>query len=420
MKRAASAPTEALTRRTRIALAACALLCGSLAPASAVDFVSATNYVLATDSALTNETWIQAHAIQIDGKARDDLFLLSDFSGAAGAAPTIRLAGTLENDVWALGAIISQTGTVLDHARLFATKSITIGGPIGNNVIALSDTVRMDTNGVIGGAALFLAGTVMVEGRIHGNTRIRGKDVTLAGLFDGNVNVSAEDLVVMPGTRIDGNLTYALPQELVLDPGVHLGGKLLRAAPAPAAPALSGRTGLLVQLVLFAGAVLAGVLLIAIFPRYSVEAALSLEHSVWKCLLAGFIASALIPMAAVLLLFTLIGIPASLLALTGYALLLYLSKIVVALAVGRRLLHPTGRPGPTPVLPTLVLGLAVVYLAVNLPFPFGLVLWFALTLVGFGALVLGILERRIPVALSPLPLQDPPPLPRNAPAPPQA
>jgi hypothetical protein len=59
----------------------------------------------------------------------------------------------------------------------------------------------------------------------------------------------------------------------------------------------------------------------------------------------------------------------------------------------------------------------ILYAASSLPFPFGILFWFIMTLAGMGALVGAILDRRIPVMVSypQDPATKPPPLPGNFP-----
>jgi cytoskeletal protein CcmA (bactofilin family) len=400
-------------RTPRRLLSALLLGLAAAAPAAALDFVVTNRFVLAADEQADRDTWIQAATIRLDGTAADDLFLVS---GAAalpatnGPAAAIVLAGSAENDVWAMGASILITGTILDHARLLGYRTITLDGPVGNSLLAFSpDSIRLGPNARIGGGMSLWADTIVVEGQVHGPSLLRGRAITLTGAFEGPVQLEAQELTIMPGTRIAGDLHYTLPSDLVLPAGVEVGGQVVRVPAAPAPVSLLPHLGWTVQIGLFAGALLAGLMLLALFPLYTAQAVHALESAPWKCALAGFVTCALVPMLCVLLFFTVVGIPL-MLALGAFAAVLgYFAKVIVALLLGRRLLRAFGRADPLPAIPVLALGLALLYAVMNVPFPFDLVLWFLLTFVGLGALVLGILERRVPVIVkTPVP---PPPMP---------
>ena len=88
-----------------------------------------------------------------------------------------------------------------------------------------------------------------------------------------------------------------------------------------------------------------------------------------------------VPIMAVLVAFTLVGLPLSFIAIAAWLLSLYLAKIVVSVVVGRMLLSQSGS------LPwTLLAGLTIIIVAVNLPF-IGGIINLALTIVGLGLLV---------------------------------
>ena len=94
---------------------------------------------------------------------------------------------------------------------------------------------------------------------------------------------------------------------------------------------------------------------------------------------------------AVLVALTLVGLPLSFIAVAAWLLGLYLAKILVGAVVGRMLLSQSDSLGWT-----LLVGIAVVIVAVNLPF-IGGIINFVLTVVGLGLLVqylIGILSAR--------------------------
>jgi len=95
----------------------------------------------------------------------------------------------------------------------------------------------------------------------------------------------------------------------------------------------------------------------------------------------GFLIMVSVPIMAVLVAFTLVGLPLSFIAIAAWLLSLYLAKIVVGAVVGRMLLSQSGS------LPwTLLAGLAIIIVAVNLPF-IGGIINLVLTIVGLGLLV---------------------------------
>ena len=402
----------------RVAVVLSLFLLGSAC--QAVDFKSAENYLVTGNQTTTNELWVQARTITFSGMAQDDCFLLADsISQAITTNPaTVRLPGTFHSDLWAAGENVDMTGITSHHARLAALKTCTVNGSIGRNLMAFAPTIVLGTNATVGGDTLLVGQDIIVSGTISGDSRILGTKITLAGRFNGNLNVTASDITIMPGTRIAGNLVYRMDRDLVLDSRVGLGGKMIRQEilePDAAAPITSA--SLMLQLALLSGAIMVGLVFISLMPGVVALSIHKLSESAWRCILFGFVAFSLIPMMAFFLLFTLVGIPLSIMLMLAYTLLIYIGKIMTGLFVGHLLLRRKTPLPPQLLFPVMALGLLIVYAGSSLLFPFGILVWFIATLAGMGALVGAILDRRIPVMVAYQ--QDtttkPPPLPGNFP-----
>lgn len=388
--------------------------------AGATDFMSRGHYRLAPDQTLTNELWMKAQTISMAGTAQDDLFLLAEGSTAlaTNGVPSLLLAGEMQADVWAAGESILISGPVTRHARLLGFKSVSVNGSVKRNLIALGGTVVLGEKAEISGKALLVGRDVLANGTIHGNARIFGTQVTLSGQFDGDLTITATDITVMPGTHIVGNLNYLMEKDLILDSKVVVGGKLIKITPLPvvnSAPLSWSAISRIImwQVGLFFGALLVGMTFINFFPGVAAISTIKLTESPWRCMLAGFVAFCLIPMAAFFLIFTLVGLPLSIILVLLYLVALYVGKIIAAIYLGQILLRGRNSASQGSILPQLLLGLLILYFGAALPFPVDILLWFAFTLIGFGGLVSAVIDRRLPVMVvaSPNPADKPPPLP---------
>jgi cytoskeletal protein CcmA (bactofilin family) len=376
-------------------------------PAQAtLEFISTNRYVLPANTVESRELWVLAQTEEIQGQAQNDLFLIAT-AGPGHTNGAILLGGVCSNDVWALGSSIRLKGQALDHARLLASEAISIEGAVANGLMAIAPQIFIAPSASIEGSAWLAGSDVMVNGRVHGPTRIYGKNVTLAGSFGDSVTlVAAQNLTLMPGTIIHGDLFYTAPSELFLDPKVHVTGRLVRVAPAPP-PSRFTWTFLLLELTTLLGALLTGILFATFFPTFNARALQTLEVSPWKCLGIGLAATFALPAAAVVFLLLGVGLPLALLTAGLWIALLYLAKFIVALALGRRILR-TLRPD-TNVFWTLLVGLVIVWTLSNLPPPAGWLTWLVVAVFGLGSMTLTLLDHRIPVLVTapPLPGQNP-------------
>lgn len=369
-------------------------------------------FILPENKSIQETLWLAADKIDVRGTIGDDLFLMatqnslldSDKSGG-----TVRLAGTFENDVWALGEDIALSGVVFDHARIFA-QVLNVSGTVNNSAILAGNTVTMATNACLCGPALILGESMICEGRCEDDVTFMGMSVTLSGLFLGDVRITASEIVILPETEILGNLIYAAPAELVLGRNVILHGALLRSATeatkSPIAMPFS-MANLLTQSWLYCGAVLTALVFLRLFTRPAATAAMDVRHAFWKCILAGFVGIAMLTLTAVFSAFSVIGLPLAGVCLLVIWLLLYMGKIIAGTALGLMVMRKSAFGTYGGLLSACVVGLWLLYLGANLPI-LGLFVQVFSTLAGLGAIILNLLSNR----------SQPPPLPATAVAPP--
>ncbi|MBI2437247.1 MAG: hypothetical protein HYV36_00325, partial [Lentisphaerae bacterium] len=287
-----------------------------------LEFIQTNRYELGVSETLPAELWLSAERITLAGKAQDDLFLLGvpETMKPDETNGVVMLSGECGNDVWALANIVELSGQVRDHARLLA-RTITISGSIGRSALLLGSAVHLTRTARLEGDARLMGENLIVEGTVQGRLTVVGHKATLAGTFATNVQVTAPDIVVLPGTSIGGNLVYRSAQELTLSRDVKLSGQLIR-DPWPEAPSggllrtWPGNAGLGVQLWLFAAAVVVGAVFFWLFPQFGQQAVAQLTASFWKCLLVGFFVLALSPMVCLVGALSLVGLPFSLLLVT--------------------------------------------------------------------------------------------------------
>lgn len=356
--------------------------------AGAIEFVQRDQFISGTAETLRDEAWISAQNITVSGEALDDLFM---------AGGTLDLRGNFKGDIWAAGDQVLAAGRFSDHVRL-ASRMAQISGALSGSLTAVGNTVKIEPSAVIAGNLLCLGENIISEGSVAGGVRIVAQKATLGGKIAGNVSVTAREIVVLPGTVIGGNLTYTAPKELVLSPSVMLGGKLNRTFETPP-PRQLLKPDLFSHFVFAFAAFLTGMVFCSVFPRYTASTFHLLRTSRGICLLTGSAALMLIPIIAFLLLFTLIGLPLSLLLFCFYFILLYLSKIVVsfwlgALLLRRKEISKRNRAG------ALAAGLFIIY-ALTAFTAISLVVNILSMIYGLGALLLALFKKPVLIFQTP-------------------
>ena len=357
-------------------------LCVFSLAAHASEFVVTNEYRVAADQTVTDELWVLANTVQTEGSFGNDLF--------AAAGCDISIKGSYEGNLWsAAGTTLTLGGECRRNARLLG-QTLRIDGKIAGNLIALGNTVVIGPDAAIDGNVRLIGSSVVMEGTIKGKATINSaRTVTLGGNIEGDVKVVSAEIILPPTARIGGNLVYTSSQELIPADGV-VGGKLQRVTPKP--PPLLSVERVKTHAMWFFAAFLVGVPFISTFPMTTAMASLLARKAPMKCLAVGFIASFLLPVFGLMCVSSLIGLPLGSLILASWAILVYVSRIIMGLMIGTLILK-TGSTSIGRVLLAMASGLALIYLATLIP-SVGLPVQLAVVWMGMGSLLLALQQKR--------------------------
>jgi cytoskeletal protein CcmA (bactofilin family)/predicted anti-sigma-YlaC factor YlaD len=305
-----------------------------------------------------------AERVTIDGTVTGDLI-------AFGSQVTIR--GRVKGNVVSFARRVELEGVVEGSVMGFA-QSVETRGQIAHNIYAFGQTVDVRRDARIDENATMFAAQSGIEGTI-------GRDVNV---FAGSMNVSAP-------AHIGGGLTARVSRKesAYIAPGATIGGKTNIEAPQPAPSKYSRLSFYVWQTIWLAAAFLAGLVLFWLVPGFS-RARFDNAKDLLVSAGLGCIALIAAPVAAIIAMITLVGLPLGLIGLSVWILGIYLAKIIVAGFLGRSLLTNIGDAQPAIPL-VLLAGLVPVFIAINLPFIGGLIN-FLLIILGLGTLALRLSE----------------------------
>ncbi len=313
------------------------------------------------------------------------------------------------------GDLVAAAGRIrVDHAvggdSVLAAGSIEIYGNIGDDLRAVGGVIGV--SGRVGGEALLAGGSVSIgpHSEINGRTWIAGKDIVIGGRLRngliiygknvlvlgeviGNVEIQAEQIEILGTARILGDIAYSSNHEIKIDPQATIAGKVVRNPgtfefyrPHVEFPALRAFRPLLLL-----GLLAAGILLYAVFPRFTLSTARTINTSPLKSIGLGAAIFFSLPPVILLLVITIIGIPIAMALLALYATGLLIGYLAVAFFVGNKLLGVARRHQPEPGfgwrIGALAVALMILMLARHLPYVGDLLIFVAL-FAGVGAIVL--------------------------------
>jgi cytoskeletal protein CcmA (bactofilin family) len=368
-------------RRAGGAVALCALLAAA-APSLALEVRGAgrerDRVVVGAGEIVNDSLAVAGHVVAVDGTVTGNLF-------AAGHRVILR--GTVKGDLVAVAERVEIEGTV--EGNVFAGGgTVLVRGSVGRSAHCAADTIRVDPTGRVDGDTVGLAGTIDLDGHVGRDFAAYAGITNVRGDVGRDVSVRTRRLHLESAAKVGGNLLARVRDATAVqvDEGAVVSGKT-ETRLLPKAKSRYARLGFYVwKMIWLAAAFVVGLALHALLPGLF-PARLPASANLLRAAGLGFVALVVVPAAALLLMLTLIGLPAGLLVLGLWLAGLYLAQILVAALIGRGFLQKADAP-PASMAPVLLVGLVFVAVSVNLPYVGGLVRFVVLVL-GLGLAVIG-------------------------------
>lgn len=330
-------------------------LCALAAPALAHD--GQHPVTLAQDQTVNHDYFAAGSMVEIDGTVNGDIY-------AAGGQVTIN--GTVNGDVLAAGGTVTVDGTVNGNVRTTG-GSVIIDGRVTKNVSIAGGNIEVGHSATIAGNLAVAAGTL-----------------TDSGTVNGDANAATGNLTVGSVAHIGGTLTYWSNQPGSIAQGAVVGTVTHRVPPAHHNENRNRFGGaLLMALYWFVVTYIVAVLAMLWLPRHSLAITEALQKRPWSSFGWGILIAILTPLAGLVLLITVIGIPFGLALWALYAVALFLAPVWVIMATRELLAGQFKRENTFVVL----LLAAFIYALIGLIPVVGTIFIIVTSLMGLGASV---------------------------------
>jgi hypothetical protein len=380
---------------------------------------------------VNDDLYIGAQTVVVDGTIKGDLIV---------AAQTITINGTVEGDLMAAGQAVIINGVIKDDVRI-AGAALVLGekATIGSDLIGAGASLEASKGSSVGQDVVFAGGQALLAGDIQRNVTVASGSLELSGAVGGDVKADVgsashdysggpgtfmpdtgvtipnikSGLTIDPAAKIGGNLEYTSAKQLNIPSGA-VAGKVTYTEPKPDENTPKPLTvterlvngGLdivrtIITLILF------GLLLLWLFPAFikttteRIKAA-PLPSLGWGVVnVAAFFFALLVLFVAMLVggiafgLLTLNGISGAIVffsLLSIFALIVsfalaiwFVAQIIVSILGGQLILaHIRPELAENKYWP-LVIGVLIYAILVAIPI-FGSLVWWAVVLLGLGAL----------------------------------
>jgi cytoskeletal protein CcmA (bactofilin family) len=346
--------------------------------------------------------------------------LLTVAAGTASAADgtTVRIGGTIDIRDDMNGQLIAVAGATniegrIDGGAVIAAGRINIAGTVQDDVLAASGAFTLWPQAQIGGDLRLASGDAEVAGAVGGDLVVMAGSVVVAGQIGGDLRTMAGKVIVLPGAVIGGRIITHGPGLVDVSRDAQVLGGVAPSEPQQTKRNRENRGGshaLITGTLLFTflrlpviglGTLITGLLFLAIFPSFAEAAAGTLRAQPGASVLTGFVTFAAVPLAILVLMLTILGLPVAVLAAAAFLLILVVAygfgALTLICAIWRRMRSVNER---SLALPTgfwrralcLFIALAVLSLLRPLPIAGDIAFWGTLML-GLGGLTLEVWRR---------------------------
>jgi len=287
-----------------------------------------------TKDEVINDNYIKAaNTIDIEGTINGDAIM---------AANTITINGNVAGDVIAAASVITINGEVGGNVRI-AAMTIEINNKVGKNVNAFGNTVTLTKDSSVGWSLTFAAAQVKVDGPVAGKIWGAGSQITLNNSVGTNVDVQLGEegvLTLSPESQIKGDLNYSGTKDAVIQKGAQITGETTH-KPIPVelskAENFFSRNWIFLRVIGLFSILLVGVVIISFAKDKTKKITSVMWQQPAKLMLLGLIYLIVIPIALVLLIFTVIGGPLSLIGFCLYLIAVYIARIFTGTLIGQKI-----------------------------------------------------------------------------------
>ncbi len=297
-----------------------------LTPAAlAMDLQQGNRLVVGADQTVDDDIVFTGTSVTIDGTVKGDVFAFAE---------SVTVNGTVDGNLFAMGRVIDLNGHVTGLTTA-GGSDLLLGGRVDGNLITFSDRMTIAKSAEVGRNWMGFGEKLRNQGLVERGIMAFAESLQVDGRVGQEVRAWTDDLYVGEQGRIDGPIELHSNR----DPRIAQGavtGPLSRFENDYNWPRdksvgfLVGRVG-----ISFTGFLVVGLLLLVLFPQLRGGFHQAVLSKPWQAPLAGLVILLVVPVAAILLLVTVVGIPLGVLSILLYPLALYFGQVLLAWTAGR-------------------------------------------------------------------------------------
>lgn len=333
---------------------------------------------IAGGETISSDAYVVGGSVSTSGLIQGDLVV---------AGGSLIISGDVRGDLLFGGGNIMITAPVSDDVR-GGGGNVTIQSRIGGDLVVGGGQVQIGGQGV-GGDIIAGAGSMRIDAPVAGSLRIGGGDVYINASIGGNADITADRVTLGPNARIGGNLTYTSGKEATIEDGAVVVGETTynKREGISKEEASVGIAALISMWIItkFMMLLSATLMLYVIFRRYTEEVVRLAYTQPLLEIGRGIVLLIVLPVASVILLVTVIGIPLGIMGLLMVPITFLFGWIIAPIVLGSLIWRLVQRDTEYHVTwASIVVGVVAHQLLALIPIV-GWIAQFAFLLLGLGA-----------------------------------
>lgn len=316
------------------------------------------------DRTIQGNFYAAGNSIFIEGKINGDLIC---------AAQNLVIKGTVEGDVICFSSSINISGKVKGNLRL-AGGDIYLSGNTEKGAQIIGNEINFAAGSRVGGDALLAGAKASLEGEISGDLHGSLAVLRLDGKIGKNVKFKfngktkeKNPLFITEAAEIGGNVFYTADKKGQISPKADIGGEIGYGLPDGKTEKKDPILSFWFKIISIFSALVLGLAYVSLAPKTARRVNSILKTRPAAALLSGSIALFLAPLLSLLLAFTIIGLPLALLVLCFWLAALYISKILVGIMIGGKLLEKLRKKNDASLISSMIMGVAIIWFLSDLP-----------------------------------------------------
>jgi cytoskeletal protein CcmA (bactofilin family) len=344
------------------------------------DFRAGENFFFSDTLTINDDLIIAGNTIKSSAIIKGDFF---------SASYRLVQNGIVEGSVIAFAKDVDISGQVNGSVSGFG-QNINVNGKVNRNLIGFFSALNIKPDADIGGDVTAFGGELTLDGKIGKGLRGSVGTLIISGIVNGDVSVKADKIILMPTAKILGDFKYKSQKQAKIESGASVSGQTFwtkeEAKKEKKPKDIFTLKSIITEILFLLALMITGMVLTLIFKKRAYQAKRAVTASFLKSLGWGFVFMVCIPIAIIILIVTILGIPIAIISLFAYAVLIYIAKLPVATALGEKIIKAFGKEGEPSLIPSMLLGLIVLTILLNIPYLEWLI-YFIVLFTGFGAIL---------------------------------